>query len=442
MIQSQYRLDRKKSEHYDIKMREIKKPLPKMNLTRRMPGKPVTSGINKIAAAGAKGIVEELDRMKKKLAACLLALAMATAFSGCKGRNAAQNSAGSLIRIGFIGPLTGSASSCGQSSRKGLQLLEDQINRQGGISGKKVKIIYADDKGNAAVSVNEGKKLIGSDKVAAIIGPVTSTCADSLAPLCQKSNIPMITGTDTHRAITNIGDCIFRTCLTDTLQGKVMAKFAAGYMKVQTAAVFYESGNSSSADLAEAFAGSFTGKVVDTETYSAGAGDFKAQLTKIKQHNPEVLFLPESSGDAAAIAREARSMGITSTFLGGSGFDTPEFLTDGGGSANGVYFSSHYSAEDTSGQVAQFLSDFQAKYHSKPDVFAALTYDAGKVLCDSIQKAGSIDADAVKNALKSYDGNLICGGRMKFDDSRSAVKAAFIIKTIDGRATLYKKLTA
>lgn len=380
--------------------------------------------------------------MKKKLAACLLALATAAAFSGCKGRNAGQNPADSLIRIGFVGPLTGSASSCGQSSRKGLQLLEDQINRQGGINGKKVKVIYADDKGDAAISVNEGKKLIGSDKVAAIIGPVTSACADSLAPLCQKNNVPMITGTDTHAAITNTGDCIFRTCLTDTLQGKVMAKFAAEYMKVQTAAVFYESGNSGSADLAETFAGNFTGKIVDTETYSAGTADFKAQLTKIKQHNPDALFLPESSGDAAAIAREARNMGITSTFLGGSGFDTPGFLTDGGGAANGVYFSSHYSAEDTSGQVVQFLSNFQVRYHSKPDVFAALTYDAGKVLCDSIRKAGSTDANAVKSALKNYDGNLICGGRMNFDASRSAVKATYIIKTVDSRATLYKKLTA
>lgn len=388
---------------------------------------------------GTEGVTEELEKMKKKLAACLLALAMAAVFSGCRGRNAGPNSADGLIRIGFVGPLTGSASSCGQSSRKGLQLLEDQINRQGGINGKKVKIVYADDKGNPAVSVSEGKKLI-SDKVAAIIGPVTSACADSLAPLCQKSNVPMITGTDTRTAITSTGDCIFRTCLTDTFQGKVMAKFAAGDMKVQTAAVFYESGNGGSADLAEAFSGNFTGKVVDTETYIAGAGDFKAQLAKIKQHNPEVLFLPESSGDAAAIAREARNMGITSTFLGGSGFDTPEFLTDGGGAANGVYFSSHYSAEDTSGQVVQFLSDFQAKYHSKPDVFAALTYDAGKVLCDSIRKAGSTDADAVKSALKSYDGDLICGGRMKFDASRNAVKAAYIIKTVDSRATLYKKL--
>lgn len=380
--------------------------------------------------------------MKKEFTACVLSLALIASFAGCKGGSAASGTAaGGTIKIGFIGPLTGGTSSYGQSSQKGMQLYEEQINKAGGINGKKVNFISVDDEGKAATSVNGGKKLINSDKVAAIIGPVTSTCANSLAPICQGSNIPMVVGTGTNVNITNAGDCIFRTCFTDTFQGKVMAKFASEDLKVQTAAILYNNGDDYSKGLAEAFKSNFKGKIVDTETYNTGDKDFNAQLTKIAPKKPDAVFLPEYYSDVAVIAREARNMGINAAFLGGDGFDSPELFSIGGDAVNGMYFSNHYAADDTSKQVVQFIKDYKAKYNNSPDAFAALTYDACKVLCDSIKKAGSTDGSAIKGALKNYSGDLVCG-RITFDSDRNAVKAACIIKTVGGKETLYKKLAA
>lgn len=387
--------------------------------------------------------------MIKKIAACVLSLVLTASFAGCQsgsGANAAGGNGGSgdTIKIGFVTPLTGAASSYGQSSKKGLELLQDQTNKAGGVNGKKIQFLSQDDEGKAATTVTVGQKLINNDKVVAIVGPVTSTCANSLAPICQQYGIPMITGTGTNANITKAGDFIFRTCFIDPFQGKVMAKFASEDLKSKTAAILYNNGDDYSKGLADAFKSSFTekgGSIIDTETYNTGDKDFNAQLTKIAPKNPDVLFLPEYYSDVSVIAKEARSIGIKSTFLGGDGFDSPELFSIGGDAVNGVYFSNHYSSDDTSKEVVQFIKDYKAKYNSDPDAFAALTYDAGKVLLESIKKANSTDANAIKEALKNYDGTVVCG-HIKFDSNRDAVKSAVIIKTAGGKETFFKKISA
>ena len=379
--------------------------------------------------------------MRKKLTACALSLALIASLAGCQGGGSGSGASGDTIKIGFVAPLTGSASSYGQSSQKGLKLLEEQVNKEGGVNGKKVQFISVDDEGKAASAVTAGQKLINSDKAVAIVGPVTSTSANSLAPICQQYNIPMITGTGTNVNITKAGDCVFRTCFTDPFQGKVMAKFASEDLKAKTAAILFNNGDDYSKGLAEAFKSSFTGTIVETETYNTGDKDFNAQLTKIAPKSPDVVFLPEYYGDVAVIAKEARNIGIKSTFLGGDGFDSPELFSIGGDSVNNAYFSNHYASDDTSEGVVKFIKEYKAKYSSEPDAFAALTYDAGKVLLDSIKKAGGTDSDAIKNALKSYDGNVVCG-HIKFDSDRNAVKAAVIIKTTGDKETFYKKISA
>lgn len=385
--------------------------------------------------------------MLKKFTACVLGMLLAASAAGCQagaGSGAAGNGGGDTIKIGFVGPLTGGASSYGQSSQKGLQLLEEQTNQAGGINGKKVEVIYSDDENKAATTVTVGQKLMNNDKVAAIVGPVTSTCANSLAPICQQYNVPMITGTGTNANITKNGDCIYRTCFIDPFQGQVMAKFASGDLKSKTAALLYNAGDDYSKGLADAFKSNFTqdgGSIVDEETYNTGDKDFNAQLTKIAPRSPDVIFLPDYYSTVAVIAKEARSAGIKSTFLGGDGWDSSELFSIGGDSVEGAYFSDHYAADDTSANVVEFIKEYKAKFNAAPDAFAALTYDAGKVLFESIKKAGSTDANAIKGALKNYQGTVVCGS-IKFDSDRNAVKAAVIIKAENGKNKFYKKISA
>lgn len=389
----------------------------------------------------------------KRFAACMLGFATAAAFSACQSGGTSPGSAvgtaynstasGDTIKIGAVIPLSGQVSSFGQSAKKGLQLLQEQTNNAGGINGKKVEFLIQDDEGKAATAVTVGQKLINSDKVVAIVGPLTSTSANSLAPICQKYSIPMVTGTGTNVNITKAGDYVYRTCFIDPFQGQVMAKFAAEDLKAKTAALLYNVGDDYSKGLAESFKASFTskgGKIVDQETYNTGDKDFNAQLTKISPRNPDVLFLPEYYSDVGVIAKEARNANIKAVFLGGDGWDSTDLFSIGGDAVNDGYFSNHYAADDTSKEVADFIKSFKAKYANEvPDAMAALNYDAGKVLLQCIQKANSTDAVKIKDALKNYDGTVV-SGHIKFNTDRDAVKAAVIIKTVGGKEKFYKKI--
>ncbi|PJI10106.1 MULTISPECIES: ABC transporter substrate-binding protein [Clostridium] len=374
--------------------------------------------------------------LKKKISIGIILALTVGMFSGC----ASSGGSGSdKIKIGAVLPLTGSIAAYGKSARNGLTLLENEVNKGGGINGKKVEFVYGDDENKPASAVNVGQKLINDDKVVAVVGPLTSTCANSLAPIAQRNKIPMVTGTGTNPKITQAGDYIYRTCFIDPFQGTVIAKFAASDLKAKTAAILYDNGNDYSKGLAEYFQKSFKGKVVETETYNTGDQDFNAQLTKIKATNPDVILLPDYYSTVGMIAKQARSQGIKSTFLGGDGWDSDDLFKVGGDAVNGAYFSDHYSSQDTSSEVVKFVDSYKKKYGSVPDSMAALNYDAGKVLIESIKKAGKTDPDAIKAALKSYNGTVV-SGKITFDKDRNAIKSAVILNAKDNKFDFVKKV--
>lgn len=379
--------------------------------------------------------------LKKKMALGLSIVLSLGIFAGCSA-GGGSGSSDSEIKIGVVTPLTGSVSAYGKSARKGLDLLQEEVNSKGGINGKKIKFIYGDDENKASSAVNVGQKLINDDKVVAIVGPLTSTCANSLAPIAEQNKIPMVTGTATNEKVTENGDYIFRTCFIDPFQGKVMAKFASGDLKAKKAAIIYDNGNDYSKGLADSFKESFTsagGKIIDSETYNTNDQDFNAQLTKMKPSNPDVIFMPDYYSTVGLIAKQAKAQGINATFLGGDGWDSDKLFSVGGDAVNGSYFSDHYSSKDTSSEVLKFVDDYKKKYSETPDSMAALNYDAGNVLIQSIKKAGKTDGESIKNALKDFNGTVV-SGKITFDDKRNAVKAAVIIKANNNDFDFVKKV--
>lgn len=380
--------------------------------------------------------------MIKKKIALGLTLAMSIGiFSGCGAAGSGGSSSGE-IKIGVVTPLTGSISAYGKSARNGLDLLQSEVNDKGGINGKKIKFVYGDDENKPASAVNVAQKLINEDKVVAIVGPLTSTCANAVAPIAQQNKIPMVTGTGTNPKITQAGDYIYRTCFIDPFQGTVIAKFASGDLKAKTAAILYDNGNDYSKGLADNFQKAFKaagGNIVDSETYNTNDQDFNAQLTKIKDKNADVLFAPDYYSTVGMIAKQARAQGIKSTFLGGDGWDSADLFKVGGDAVNGAYFTDHYSAKDTSSEVTTFIDSYKKKYSTTPDSMAALNYDAGKVLIQSIKKAGKTDGESIKNALKNYSGTVV-SGKITFDKDRNAVKAAVIINAKNNDFDFVKKI--
>ena len=382
--------------------------------------------------------------MKKKLLCGVLASAMAfSVLAGCGG-NSEGGADSEVIKIGGIGPLSGPNSTYGISVKEGADLLAEEINAAGGINGKKVEFIFEDDQSDNTVAASAFNKLVDKDGVCAILGGVTSGTTLAIAPNSTNKKIPMITPTGTEPTITNVGgDFMFRGCFVDSFQGEILAKYTKENLGRTTAAVLYNSSSDYSKGIANAYKETLEkngGQVVEFLSYGSDKEtDFKAQLTKIKSANPDVIILPDYYNVVGLIAKQARDMGITSQFLGGDGWESEELTKIGGTAVDGAIYINHYYAEDTEENVKNFVDSYTKKYNKTPDCFAALSYDTAKILVKAIEKANSTDGTAIRDALAGMEINSVTGN-IKFNEERSAVKSATIIKINGDKKELNDKV--
>ncbi len=360
----------------------------------------------------------------------ILLLAAATlaglALAGC------SKSAGNSIKIGSIGPLAGPVAVYGVECKNGIDLAVAEINAAGGVNGQLLEIIAEDDEGNPEKSVSAYKKLVTKDGVKFIIGSLTSGCTQAITQSAQAQKVVQIAPAATAPAITDAGNYIFRACFIDPFQGTVGGKFSAENLNAKTAAILYDIGNDYSVGLKENFVKEFErlgGKVLATESYNTGDKDFNAQITKIKNVTPDVIYLPDYYGTVALIAKQLRAQGISTPIVGADGWDG---LTENAGEEvlNGFY-SNHYAIDSDSEAVKKFVAAFKEKYNKLPNSFAALGYDSVYMLKDALVKAGKTDSAAVRDALEATNGDYVTG-HLTFDEKRNPIKSAVMLQMVLG----------
>jgi branched-chain amino acid transport system substrate-binding protein len=199
----------------------------------------------------------------------------------------------------------------------------------------------------------------------------------------------------------------------------------------KTAAVFLDQGNDYVRGLAEVFIAEFEaggGKVLVKETYTGDDSDFSAILTKVKDANPDILYLPDYYSTVNLIAAQAKEKGITAVLLGGDGWDSADLdraAVDGG------YFTNHFSDQDTRPIVQDFVKKYSDKYGAAPDALAALAYDAANILLKGMDAAGKADPVAVAKALETGTFDVVSGS-VSYDAQHNPVKAAVVLQVKDG----------
>lgn len=380
--------------------------------------------------------------MKRILAGFLAVSLFALAACGGGAPSGGSRDGSGKVKIGWIGPLSGANKTYGESAKRGVELaLEEAGYKVGDLT---VELIAGDDRSDATEAVNLATKMMTQDGVAAIIGPVTSGPAIAVSALTDTYKIPMITATATAPKVTVNDDgtrkpFVFRACFINPFQGQAAANFAVEQLGVKRAAVFYDKGNDYTIGLAEAFRETFEaggGEVIAWQSYSTDDTDFSAIMTNVAALNPDVLYLPDYYGRVSLIAKAAQDKGIDVPMLGGDGWDSPDldFETLAGG-----YFTAHYSDQDQREAVQNFATKFQERYGEKPDSFAALGYDAAKLLLGAIERAGSTDGEAIRAALQSTQNFPAVGGQLAFDEWGNPIKSAVLLQVqADGS---YKYIT-
>ncbi|GMO30033.1 MAG: ABC transporter substrate-binding protein [Spirochaetaceae bacterium] len=371
----------------------------------------------------------------------LIILFAAFSFSMTALSCAKKNDASGPITIGGIFPLSGPVAVYGVEARNGIELAIEEINTAGGINGRTISIVSEDDEGNPEKTVNAYTKLVTRDKVGIIIGSLTSGCTMAMTERAQHQGVLLLAPAATMETITNAGDYIFRACFIDPFQGTVGGLFAADTLNAKRAAILYDNGNDYSLGLYENFAKAFIskgGEVVAREAYGTGEVDFNAQLTKIKNAEPDVVYLPDYYSTVSLIAKQLRAQGINTPVVGADGWDG---LTENAGDEvlNGFY-SNHYAADSTDPKVQNFVASYKNKFGTEPVSFAALGYDSMYLIRDAIQRAGSSESKAVRDALAQTQGSYVTGN-LTFDEKRNPVKSAVIVELVkkDGKlSTVYK----
>lgn len=365
---------------------------------------------------------------------------VAAVLGGCQPSATTTPTATKEILIGHYGSMTGSEATFGISTDNGIQMAVEEINAAGGIHGNQVKLITYDDKGDASEAGAAVTRLVSKDRVVAVLGEVASGLSLAGAPICQENGVPMVSPSSTNPKVTKIGDMIFRVCFIDPFQGSVAAKFAREHegLKAQKAAILYDQSAPYSVGLQEEFEKAFIalgGEVVSSQQYQAGDQDFSAQLTAIRAAGPDIIFVPGYYTDVGNVALQAKKLGVTSPMLGGDGWDSSKLGEIAGDAINGSFYSNHYSHQDPSPRVQDFIKKYTAKHQQTPDGLAALGYDAARILFEAMQRAKSLsgtDLAAELAKTKDFDGVT---GRISIDAERNAVKPAVILEMKAGQPT-------
>ena len=384
--------------------------------------------------------------MKKKLLAMLLALCMVFALAACGGDSDPADTgsgddgsaSGDTIRIGMIGPMTGSNAAYGNSMLEGLQLTIAQINEAGGILGKQVELIEMDDQADPTEALNAFNNLI-SQGVSMIIGSATSGATSAITNAANEEGVILISPSATADSITTEDDYVFRACFKDSLQGDIAAAYveSLGITRVGTIAC---SADTYSQGLVDSFTAACNNRGIEVvaaeSTATMDAQDFTNQFTTMANEDVDLVYaIYYYDAVGPFLVTQARAAGYDGIIMGADGYDGAlDYVSEGVdySTFNDVVYTNHYDASDTSEVVQSYVTAYQEEYGTTPLCFAALASDCMMMLQTAMVSAGtSDDVEAIRDALADtsveYEGIT---GTFSLDESGTPVKGAAVIEFV------------
>ena len=339
--------------------------------------------------------------------------------------------------IGSTGPLTGASASYGTSVKQGEEIAIQEINEAGGVqvgdTTYKLVLNFQDDEAKEDKAVTAFNTLVDAG-MNAYVGAVTTGACLAQTDLSYEANILQITPSASAEAVTENPN-VFRMCFTDPLQGRMIAQYVLdnGYESV---AVLWNNADEYSAGIHDAFVEALeaedAGLLVADESFATGDVDFNTQLTVIKNSGAKLLFVPAYYGDVAYIVQQAKDAGMDCDFVGSDGWDgVLGQVTDPSVVEGAVFLSPFLATEDS---AADFVSKYEAAYGATPDQFAADGYDCVYVIKAAMEQAGSIESDALIQAMTEITVDGLTG-QVSFDESGEPNKTAKFVQIVDGEYT-------
>lgn len=345
------------------------------------------------------------------------------------------HAADASVTIAVAGPLTGTAAQDGNDIKNGAILAAEAINAKGGIKGKKIELVFEDDRSDPKEAASIANKLANDKKVLAVIGHYNSSCTLAGAPIYNKAHLIEVSAGSTSPAISKAGPYTYRVIVTDAFQGDFVARWMvkdAGYKKI---AILYENDDYGLGikDALAAKVAQYGGQVVGVESYYVGeTKDFAPYITKLRALNPDALFIGGLYNEGALIAKQGADVGWTPPIFGVDGLYSPALVQLGGKATEGVRVSGFYHPALTDPMVQTFVKDFKTKFNAEPGTYGAFGYDAMLVLADAVDKASAPTREAVNEALAKTKVKGVTGLNV-FDENGDVIKDPIKLVVKDGK---------
>jgi len=359
-------------------------------------------------------------------AIALLGLASATSFAH------AEN-----VRIGVFGPFTGDAAGMGNSFREVIDLAIDEKNSNGGVLNRKIEVIFCDDAGRPEQAVSCAQRLTTRDNVSVMLGSISSPASLAASQVALQRQTPQIVISGTAQVITRQGNpWVFRSAVPDTGLASDLADFIAEkFPEVKRIGAIFVNDDFGRGGL-EAFrnrASEIGISMVTEEAYTRGDLDFTAQLSRIRNAEPDAILDWSRYTESSLIAKQIESMDMQYPIFASDGTSHPRFRELAGESADGWFYATHFSTATASdiAPAEELIDRIKAAYSKEPDFVHAQAFDAITAALMAIEAAGSSERDAIRDALRDVDFDGV-RGRFSFDEYGDPSFRAHIVVVRDG----------
>lgn len=378
-----------------------------------------------------------MSKSKKTTAAFLLLTAIVAQsffFSSCSN-NSSNKVSNDPYKVGVIAVLSGGAAQYGQWMKNGLEIAKDEINSKGGINGHLIELIYEDDKTDAQTAVTAMNKLETTSKPPIVIAALTSKSTLAISPIADNKKTVLMAVCASSPDLTNAGDYIFRNWPSDNEEGRLMAEYAyntLGYRKIAELTI----NNDYGLGLQKVFTEKFTqlgGTIVLSEEFPENTNDFRSIIAKLKSQKFDAIYIPSHAKEVGSFLKQAKQNKVNYKVLGCVAYESPELVEIAGTAAEGVIFTTPaFNADATDSTVQKFTAEYQKRFNTKPENFAAHGYDALMIIATAIQKGG-FTSDGIKKELYQISNYQGVSGSTTFDKNGDVMKPAMIKQVIDGQ---------
>ena len=322
------------------------------------------------------------------------------------------------IKVGIILPLTGEKAAFGEIEKNSFIMALNEINKAGGVKGSKIELLIEDDTGKPDVARGATEKLVSKDNVVMLGGGYGSSETYAIAGVAQQKKLPLLVNTGSADRITEQGwNYVFRLNPPVSEYSAAAESFLKEVAKPKAAAILFENtlfGTSGSKEF-EKSCKDLGIQVALKEGYESGAVDFKPLLIKVKNANPDLIYMISYIMDASLLMRQSMELDINpKLFIGGAaGFTLPEFLQNAGKAAEGVFSADLWVPSLPYPGAMDYYNSYKKLYGKDTEYHGAEAYAAMYVIADVLKRAKSFSSDDIRQALATTD-MITVFGRVKF----------------------------